>query len=267
METKSNLKAPGQLFIKITLYAHGKPITAILDTGSELNVVQKDIAESKLCLPVDITQKMTMNDVNGNSSILTGKIKCVPLSLIHQNNVITEATDVFIGEVLPCELLLGHPWQKGNFVDILERHGGTYLIFKETDTDMPRYQVLIKPEQYVKPFKRNKAHQVYSALTIEESPIEEVEKEVQRDESLVLAKQKALLQIDFSKVHQQDCQQYLTPLERSVRFVTKFETEQTPPLPDSEKDSELDLFFGYGNPPIHPIDPIYFASQINKEYV
>jgi hypothetical protein len=132
-----------RLLIQLTLHCRGKPISAIIDTGSQLNVVRKRVAETKIRLPVDISKEIVMNDVNGNAGLLSGMIRSVPLQC---GSVITEATDVYIGKTLPCDLLLGRPWQRGNLVSIDERTGGTYLVFKDSKTSEPRYEICITPE-------------------------------------------------------------------------------------------------------------------------
>jgi hypothetical protein len=97
--------------IKLTLYCRGKPITAIIDTGSQVNLSSKGVAENQICLPIDVTEGITIGDVNGHSKFVTGKISNVVLQC---GNVVTVATDVFIAPTLPCDLLLGRPWQTQN---------------------------------------------------------------------------------------------------------------------------------------------------------
>jgi hypothetical protein len=42
-------------------------------------------------------------------------------------------------------LLLGRPWQKDNYVSIIERKDGTYLEFRDRNTDTPSFEVLVSP--------------------------------------------------------------------------------------------------------------------------
>jgi hypothetical protein len=53
------------ILIKIEMETGGKIVTAIIDTGSQLNVVRADVAVLKVQHPVDMTRITNMNDVNG----------------------------------------------------------------------------------------------------------------------------------------------------------------------------------------------------------
>jgi len=104
---------------------------------------------------------MEMFDVSGGVTDLVGMIKTVPLSC---GSVKTEATEVYVSGNLPCELLLGRPWQRGNLVSIDERQEGTYLVFKDLKTSKPRYEIFVKPVDRLKePFKPIKNVRVYAA--------------------------------------------------------------------------------------------------------
>jgi hypothetical protein len=50
---------------------------------------------------------------------------------------------LYVGTHVPFELLLGRPWQRGNYVSIDEQLNGTYLLFKDTKTLEPRYEILV----------------------------------------------------------------------------------------------------------------------------
>ena len=53
--------------------------------------------------------------------------------------------NVFVGDRAPFDLLLGRPWQRGNFISIDERHDGTYLLFKDKQMTV-KYELLVSPE-------------------------------------------------------------------------------------------------------------------------
>lgn len=57
----------GQL-IRVRFECDGIPITAIVDTGSQLNIANKKIWQQALTRPMDITRKITMNDANGGGA-------------------------------------------------------------------------------------------------------------------------------------------------------------------------------------------------------
>jgi hypothetical protein len=159
--------------IKLTLTCYGRPVTAVIDTGSQLNIVSQSTVQQKIQLPVDLTKGTTMSVANGESGQLDGLIRKVPLRC---GAVLTEA-NLFVGQDhLPFDLLLGCPWQLQNKVSIDERKNGTYLVFKDQETDQPMFEVFINPTQVVpKTFKSYKRSGVYAALTsLEAGPNENV---------------------------------------------------------------------------------------------
>jgi predicted XRE-type DNA-binding protein len=91
-------------------------ISAIIDTGSMLNVVKRDIYQKCIKLPMDPARTLTMNDANGGASQLVGLVVNVPLSC---GSVETTA-NLFTEGRLPFDSLLGRPWQRGNFISIDE---------------------------------------------------------------------------------------------------------------------------------------------------
>ena len=131
------------LLIKITLECDGAPIEAIIDTGSQLNIVSDAICKSKLRRPVDKSKSVNMNDANGGERALQGLVSNVPLVC---GGVHTEA-NLYVGSHVPFQMLLGRPWQRGNFVSIDERPEGTYLIFKDPKSSDTRYEMLVTPDK------------------------------------------------------------------------------------------------------------------------
>jgi hypothetical protein len=130
------------LLIKITLECDGAPIEAIIDTGSQLNIVSEAIYKSKIRRPIDHKSTVNMNDANGGERTLQGLVKNVPLTC---GGVVTEA-NLYVGEHVPFQMLLGRPWQRGNFVSIDERSDGTYLLFKDPKSLDTRYEFLVTPD-------------------------------------------------------------------------------------------------------------------------
>ena len=90
------------------LYCNGKPITAIIDTGSQLNIISEEMANTIIQLPINLAKNIFMNDTGGNSSKLEELIKKVPLQC---GEVLTEANLYIRHKGLPFDLLLGCPWQ------------------------------------------------------------------------------------------------------------------------------------------------------------
>ncbi|KAJ7637247.1 hypothetical protein DFH06DRAFT_1335926 [Mycena polygramma] len=118
-------------------------MSAIVDTGSQLDVVRADVAALKIGRPVDMSRTTNMSDANGGRGQLQGYIENVDFNC---GGVLT-STDLWMSQQAPFELLLGRPWQRGNMVSIDERDEGTYLVFKDRDTRRPRYELLAIPYQ------------------------------------------------------------------------------------------------------------------------
>src|ERR1700733_2834092 len=133
------------LLIKITLECDGNPIEAIIDTGSQLNIVNEKICKSKIRRPIDCTASLSMNDANGGEGKLNGMVENVPL----EYGGVTTRANLFVGAHVPFDLLLGRPWQRGNLVSIDELEDGTYLVFKDPGTLDPKHKVLVTPDAVI----------------------------------------------------------------------------------------------------------------------
>jgi hypothetical protein len=130
------------VLIKLHMECNGIPVVAIIDTGSQLNIVSKAIWKSVIKRPMDIAKSLTMNDANGGEGILRGLVQHVPLTC----GIVSTEANLYVGEHVPFQLLLGRPWQRGNYVSIDERCEGTYLLFKDPHTLKVRYEIMVNPE-------------------------------------------------------------------------------------------------------------------------
>jgi len=130
------------LLIKLTMECDGVPIQAIIDTGSQLNIVSESVCNTKIRRPIDRNTSVSMNDANGGEGNLNGIVENVPLNC---GGVMTHA-NLYVGDHVPFDLLLGRPWQRGNYVSIDERRDGTYLLFKDPKSLEARYEVLVTPD-------------------------------------------------------------------------------------------------------------------------
>jgi hypothetical protein len=81
-----------------------------------------------------------MNDANGGAGNLKGHISGVSLKC---GSVETFA-NLYVGDAVPFDLLLGRPWQRDNLVTIDERMDGTYLVFKDPDNVEVTYELLVE---------------------------------------------------------------------------------------------------------------------------
>jgi hypothetical protein len=133
------------LLIKITMECDGYPIQAIIDTGSQLNIVSEKVCKAKIRRPIDCSATLSMNDANGGEGKLTGFVENVPLDF---GSVKTRA-NLYVGAHVPFDLLLGRPWQRGNLVSIDELEDGTYLVFKDPGTLDPKHKVLVTPDAVI----------------------------------------------------------------------------------------------------------------------
>lgn len=137
------------LLIQLQMKCEGNTITAIIDTGSQLNIVNKELCDSKITWPIDSYESIKIETASGDTCELEGMMKEVPLKC---GEVYTEA-NLYVGDNMPFELLLGRPWQRDNLVTIDERKRGTYLVFKDPCTGRPRYPILVTPDPRLEQFK------------------------------------------------------------------------------------------------------------------
>ena len=125
--------------IKVLLKTDGGPLNAIVDTGSQINVVNKKHCGTVIKQPIKLTPTVGMQDASGRHSKLSGVIHEVPLDC---GSVKTSAS-LYVGENLPFDLLLGRPWQKGNRISIDERNDGTYLVFNHPTDSAANMELLV----------------------------------------------------------------------------------------------------------------------------
>jgi hypothetical protein len=172
--TKHKKPRPGDKnseLINLEVMYNGYPITAIIDTGSQLNVMKEEIAHM-IRVPIDLTQPITMNDANGGKGVLKGRVESINLNC----GPLDTFCEIWIGENVPFDLLLGRPWQTKNHVSIVERQTGTHLEFRNEESDALQYEVCVSPavreppvEQRRIPFRRHPGPQTY-ALTAPRTP-------------------------------------------------------------------------------------------------
>ena len=199
------------LLIKIPLECDGRQVSAIIDTGSQLNVVSKNISEKIIKRPVNSYFTATMKDANGGAGKLEGKIDNVPLRC---GGVLTKAT-LFVGQQLPFDLLLGRPWQKNNLVSIEERPNGTYVVFRSHKKPNFKHELLVEdhvprpdysfgdswPEELVDdefwPTELIDRDEVNVAVVTVEDPIEVTRRRLQEIRGRAIAEHLAAVKSEF----------------------------------------------------------------------
>ncbi|KAG1832633.1 hypothetical protein EV424DRAFT_1282041, partial [Suillus variegatus] len=80
---------------------------AVIDTGSQLNIVSEHMYEKSIKLPINQSKILVPHDANGGKGLLKGLVSQVPISI---GSVLTIA-EIYVGEVVPFDILLGRPWQ------------------------------------------------------------------------------------------------------------------------------------------------------------
>jgi len=131
-----------EVLIRLTLYCEDRPIQAVIDTGSQLNVINENLALEAIRMPIDLSKGIYMNDANGGAGYLKGLIENVVLTCGANRT----RSNLHVGENVPFDLLLGRPWQRGNFVSIDERLKGTYLVFKHPKTCKVLSEIFVTPD-------------------------------------------------------------------------------------------------------------------------
>jgi hypothetical protein len=80
------------VLIKLDLRTGGRLVCAIIDTGSQLDIVRSDVATWKIKREVDMEQAITMNDANGGKGELRGKIENVEFTC----GAVVTSTDLWV---------------------------------------------------------------------------------------------------------------------------------------------------------------------------
>ncbi|KAL1667271.1 hypothetical protein GGF50DRAFT_48916 [Schizophyllum commune] len=136
--------------IMLKVICEGREVVAIVDTGSQLNVMRGELAEDLFLphRPIDLAGAIVMNDANGGEARLRGLVSDVDLQLA-DSDILTVA-DIHIGKrsrpdrPVGYDLLLGRPWQRQNLISIDERPDGTYLEVRDPSDGHKRYEFRVQ---------------------------------------------------------------------------------------------------------------------------
>ena len=114
--------------IEIPVTLHGKEVWAIVDTGSEMNIISnKVVSNLKEGVAVRLQPGVRMRDANNGESEMMGEITDILINVAQ----VPTYTNIYVKRDAPFDLLLGRPWQQHNLVSIDERIDGTFLQFKD----------------------------------------------------------------------------------------------------------------------------------------
>ena len=114
--------------IKLRIKLNGKEISAFIDSGSEIDVIHRD-AITQAGVPYHPSKSITMKDASGNTTILQGLCRNIPIHI--GNDVITLSTQLWVADTCPFSFLLGRPWCRYNLISIDERPEGTFLTHRD----------------------------------------------------------------------------------------------------------------------------------------
>ncbi|KAG2079508.1 uncharacterized protein F5147DRAFT_592260, partial [Suillus discolor] len=114
-----------EALIELPIKIHGNSLKAVIDTGSQLNIVSEHMYEKFIKLPINRSKTLVLHDANGGKGHLKGLVSQVPVNI---GAVLTTA-EIYVGDSVPFDILLGRPWQIHNVVSIHERPTGTWLEF------------------------------------------------------------------------------------------------------------------------------------------
>ncbi|KAJ3019325.1 hypothetical protein NUW54_g112 [Trametes sanguinea] len=211
--------------ICVEVECNHRPVSFIVDTGSQLNIISEEICKKIVRRPINTEEAITMNDANGGSKNLLGLVEDIPLKFGH----IKTPINAYVAKEPPFSGLLGRPWQRAHKIGIEEREDGTYLTF-------PAPRGSAKCELLVSPMVDNgPIPGVYSAIVQQWTPdnakIPTVE-EVDEDEYADLPDLQDVDSDDDDEMDSGDDQAYATCEETEA-------TEETP-CSDTEDDNGED---------------------------
>ncbi|KAI9068670.1 hypothetical protein FKP32DRAFT_1555612, partial [Trametes sanguinea] len=111
--------------IRLEMECNQKPVSFIVDTGSQLNIISEKVCKNIVRRPINMDEAISMNDANGGSGRLLGLVEDIPWKIGHVKTPIS----AYVAENPPFDGLLGRPWQRAHKIGIEERDDGTYLTF------------------------------------------------------------------------------------------------------------------------------------------
>ncbi|KAI1791113.1 hypothetical protein LXA43DRAFT_973301 [Ganoderma leucocontextum] len=115
--------------IHIEMKYKDTPVDFIVDTGSELNIISKEVYDMFEGLVINPAEAVTMRDANGGSSKLLGLVQEIPLKV----GPIYTPIDAYVSTSPAFSGVLGRPWQREHHIGIEEREEGTFLTFPNED--------------------------------------------------------------------------------------------------------------------------------------
>jgi hypothetical protein len=97
--------------------------TAVVDSGSEVNIIRSDVYQNDVRILIVSKVDMSLHDANSGNNHLLGLVPNLEMKV----GILRTWGSVWVSETCPPAILLGCPWQHENMVSIDERSTGTYL--------------------------------------------------------------------------------------------------------------------------------------------
>jgi hypothetical protein len=118
--------------IRVEIKYKDHSFRGLIDTGAQMNIIGPKMYEViRSDIPIDTSEALMMRDINGGQGQLLGAVLNVPIDL---GAARTFANFYVSPNEMDFEILLGRPWQRHNYVSILERpESGTWLTFLYPD--------------------------------------------------------------------------------------------------------------------------------------
>jgi ATP-dependent Clp protease adapter protein ClpS len=137
--------------LEFTVRWNNKPIRAIIDTGSEMNIISKEVVEEiQPTEPRTLDFKVSMVDANNGRTRMESHYSDICLTIGQKETY----ADLYVMPKAKFGLILGRPWQSENLVTIDERKNGTWLVLKN-DLGEVSMEVPLGPSDTFIPFKQS----------------------------------------------------------------------------------------------------------------
>jgi hypothetical protein len=132
-----------EALIELPIKIRGNSLKAVINTGSQLNIVSERMYEKIIKLPIKRNETLMLHDTNGGRGHLRGLVSQVSINI----GAILTTAKIYVGKEVPFDILLGRPWQIHNLVSIHERPTGTWLEFENSPTNSQVFEALVVPSR------------------------------------------------------------------------------------------------------------------------
>uniref|UniRef100_A0A8H8CFT3 CCHC-type domain-containing protein n=1 Tax=Psilocybe cubensis TaxID=181762 RepID=A0A8H8CFT3_PSICU len=128
--------------LRITLMCNGHELNALIDSGSTQNILSEQAWKKIVKLPMDSRNTIVMVDIHGGKSHMLGFVGNVQLDI----GTVRTRAHCYVSDKVQFDILLGRPWTRDNYVDILERPEGTFIAFYDVKDPTREQKFLVTPD-------------------------------------------------------------------------------------------------------------------------